>query len=327
MDLKSLKIYIPLIAILFLIPLIPMPGYVMHTLILVFLWAYLATAWNILGGFAGQLSLGHAAFFGIAAYTSYFMLTWYNISPWIGMFIGGIAAVALSIIIGYPCFRFGIREVYFALATIAFAEIMKDIFIYLRDITGGSLGIWLPHLGTNPLYFQFEEKWPYYYVIVTMWLVSLIIFKGMKRLREYLIAIREDEDVAASIGINITKYKLLALAISSFFTGLGGVFYFQYFRYINPHIAFGLETSLEMALIAIFGGMYSLWGPTIGSMILTPIAEYLRITLGGTYAGSHLIIYGVLLILVIRFLPKGVYGFYERITLRKLTSTVARKGE
>jgi len=304
--------------IAYLIPIIQLPPYIMHVFILVIMWAYLSTAWNILGGTAGQLSLGHTAFFGIGAYTTYFLTVRFGLPPLMNLLISGLTASLLSVVIGYPCFRYGLRGAYFTLATIAFAEIMKDLFIYLRDLTGGSLGVWMPILpeGITTLYFFGKEA--YYYVITTLYVVLVVIIGVMGRFREYLVAIREDEDVSASIGINVTRYKLLALMISSFFVGVGGAYYICYFRYINPYTAFGLDTSLQMALISIFGGMYSFWGPLIGSIILTPIGEYLRITLGGTYVGSHLLIYGLLLILIIRFLPKGIYSLLESIYGRYL---------
>ncbi|MEM4499261.1 MAG: branched-chain amino acid ABC transporter permease [Sulfolobales archaeon] len=317
---SNLKYLIPFLVVLYSLPLIPQPPYIMHVIVVTMLWAYLATAWSILGCFAGQLSLGHAAFFGIGAYSSYFLTTWYNVPPILSLVVGGSLASAISIGIGYPCFRYGLRGVYFTLATIAFAEILKDIFIYLRDITGGSLGVWLPMAQEGIVNLYFINKEPYYYIITTMWLSLILILSVARRFKDYLIAIREDEDVAASVGINVTKYKLVALLISSYFTGLGGAFYLYYFRYINPYITFGLDTSLQMVLLSIFGGMYSLWGPFIGSVILTPIGEYLRIVLGGAYVGSHLVIYGVLLIIVIRFLPKGVVGtlklVYDKFVVR-----------
>jgi len=282
------------------------------------MWAYLSTAWNILGGTAGQLSLGHAAFFGTGAYTTYFLTAWFGLSPLMNLLSSGLTASLLSIIIGYPCFRYGLRGAYFALATIAFAEIMKDIFIYLRDLTGGSLGVWMPVLPEGLITLYFLGKEPYYYVITTLYALLMITTSLMGKVKEYLIAIREDEDVSASIGINVTRYKLLALMISSFFVGIGGAYYICYFRYINPYVAFGLDTSLQMVLISIFGGMYSFWGPLIGSVILTPIGEYLRITLGGAYVGAHLLIYGLLLILIIRFLPKGVYSILESMYIKYL---------
>ena len=309
--------WLVLIGALSVVPLIPMPPYMMHTIILIFFWAYLATAWNIVGGMAGQVSLGHAAFVGLGAYFTYFMLVWYDVSPWIGMLVGIAVAVMSAILVGYPCFKFGVREIYFALATIAFAAILEQLFTSFRDITGGSLGIFLPQRGNSLYYFQFDAKWPYYYIILVLWLVSLLLIKRMKRISVYLMAIREDEDVAASIGIPVTRYKMLALIISSILTSIGGVFYMQYYRYANPSLVFGLGMSVEIALLAIFGGMYSLLGPTIGSLILTPVAEVLRITLGGTYAGIHLLLYSLLLMITIIFMPRGVYGYVEKIMVNR----------
>lgn len=306
-DLK-VKYLIPIAFILYVLPLIPQPPYIIHVIVITIMWVYLATAWSILGGFAGQLSLGHAAFFGIGAYTSYFLTTSYNIPPILCLVVSGLFSSLISIGIGYPCFKYGLRGAYFTLSTIAFAEILKDIFIYLREVTGGSLGVWLPVAQEGIINLYFISKEPYYYVITTAWLILILVLSLAGRFKDYLTAIREDEDVAASIGINVTKYKLMALLISSYFTGLGGSFYLYYFRYINPYMAFGLDMSLQMVLLSVFGGIYSLWGPLIGSIILTPVGEYLRIALGGTYVGSHLVIYGILLIIVIRFLPRGVHG-------------------
>jgi branched-chain amino acid transport system permease protein len=296
---------------LVIFPFLPINPYVIHVAIMIFLWAYLAIAWNILGGYTGQISLGHAAFFGLGAYFTYFSLKWFHISPWIGMLIAAGISVLSALVIGYVTFKYGLKGIFFALATIAFSMILQDLFIAFRDITGGSLGVYYPYTGTNLLYYQFESEWPYYFIILAMLICELFIIKKMKNTILYFIAIRENEDVAVSVGINVTKFKLFSLLISSVLVSLGGTFYFQYYRYIDPSTVFGLDTSLEIVIIAIFGGMYNVWGPILGAIILVPISEILRITLGGSYFGVYLIIYGLLLIIVLRFAPKGIYGMIE----------------
>jgi len=303
-------------ALLALVPWIPLNPYVHHVITLTVLFAYLATAWNILGGYAGQVSLGHAAFFGLGAYFTYFFLKWFGITPLLGMLIASAVSMGAAAAIGSVAFRFGLRGVYFALATLAFAEILRELFIAFRDITGGSLGVSYPALGYNPLYFQFLERWPYYYFILALWGALIIIIHTARGFFMKLVAVRESEDVAASIGVNVPLYKLFALLISSFFVSLGGSFYLQYYRYIDPNTVFGLELSIDMAVIAIFGGMYSIWGPTVGAIILVPIAEVLRITLGGAYYGAYLIIYGSLLIAVLKLMPRGIYDKLYKLLYR-----------
>lgn len=304
--------YIILAIIIVGLPLIPMPMYLLHVLVMIYLYAFLATSWNIISGYAGALSLGHAAFVGTSAYITYFLFTLYNISPWIGMIIGGLAGVGLGTALGYPCFRYGVKGVYFALVTIAFAEILHDLVLYYRDYTGGALGLYLKYLGDSPLFFQFDDKRVYCYIAIGFWLLSVFLVKKLKTFRYKLIIIREDEIAAASIGINVTKYKLLAMALSGFLTALGGTFWIQYYRYISPGTVLGLDLSIEIALIAIFGGMYSIFGPTIGAIILKPISEFLRAYLGGTYAGVHLLFYSVLLMAVLIYSPRGIIGFLEK---------------
>lgn len=311
------SLILSIIFLLALIPWIPLNPYIHHVITIIILFAYLGTAWNILGGYAGQVSLGHAAFFGLGAYFTYFFLKWLNITPLIGMLMAAGVSVGAASAIGFVAFRFGLKGIYFALATIAFAEIMREVFIAFRDVTGGSLGVSYPALGYNPFYFQFPERWPYYYFILILWLILITITRYAKGFFLKLIAIRENEEVAANIGINVPLYKLLALSISSFFTSLGGAFYLQYYRYIDPNTVFGLELSLDIAITAIFGGMYSIWGPSVGALILIPMSEILRITLGGSYYGVYLIVYGILLILVLKFMPRGIYDKIYKLIVKE----------
>lgn len=310
--------FLGIVAALALVPLLGPPPYVTHVLILTLLFAYLGTAWNLIGGYGGQLSLGHGAFFGLGAYSSTLLFLNYGLSPWMGMAIAAGVGAGSAALIGYPCFRFGLRGPFFALATLAFGLIVVELLTAFREITGGSLGIFPPYLGNAPHLFQFASKEPYYLIIIAMWASIVLLVRAMRRTRYYLVAIREDEEAAAALGVPVRKYKLLAAVLSGALSGIGGTFYAQYFLYLNPDSAAGLALSVEILTVAIFGGMYGLMGPTLGSAILTPISELLRIWLGGTYLGVHLMIYGLLLILVIVFMPRGVLGKLEEVLKRGL---------
>ena len=280
--------------------------YVLHVMILILFSVVLSQAWNLLGGFAGQFSLGHAAFFGLAAYTSTLAFIWYGISPWLGMFAGAGLAVASSLLIGSLCFR--LRGPFFSLITIAFGEALRLVFLNWGSLTGGPVGLLVPLMRDSPWDFQFQSRQPYYYVILCM---ALGVVYAAYRIRNSqlglcFIAIREDEDAAESLGINAFRYKLIALAISVFFTALAGTFYAQYILYLHPDSVMSLNFSIEIALPAIVGGMGTIWGPIIGSILLTPLSELTRAILGGSYAGVYLIMHGAILVLIVLFMPNGV---------------------
>jgi len=278
-------------------------------MILIFFYAYLTISWNLLGGFAGQLSLGHTAFTGIGAYTSTLLFANLGLSPWLGMFLGGIFSGAVAVGIGYPCFR--LRGAYYALATLGFVEMLRLIVTNTNEVLGiqikGATGIDVPLLGHSPMNFQFVNKEYYYYVILVMTLAALFItYKVSKsKFGYYLFAIKNDLDAAQSLGINVTNCRLKAAALSGFLAGLGGTFYAQLFLFIDPEAIIGSYLSLEIVLIAIVGGRGTLLGPIWGAFFLVPISEFTRIFLGGTYLGVHLLVFGVILILVIIFLPRG----------------------
>lgn len=310
-------IYIILSIIVFGVPLIPMPMYLLHVIVMIYFYAFLATSWNIISGYSGALSLGHAVFLGISAYATYFLFTLYGITPWIGLIMGGLIGAGLGAGLGYPTFRFGVKGVYFALVTIAFAEIFHDLILYLRDFTGGALGLYLKYIGNAPLLFQFDDKRIYCYMAISLWLLSIFLVEYLKTFRIKLVAIREDEIAAACIGINPTRYKLMAIVLSGFLTALGGTFWLQYYRYISPSTVLGLDLSVEIALIGIFGGVDSVFGPTVGAIILKPISEFLRAYLGGTYSGAHLLFYSILLMIVLIYAPEGVIGFLKKHVIKR----------
>ncbi|WP_338833332.1 hypothetical protein MHLNE_22850 [Moorella humiferrea] len=304
---KQKNILLVLLLVLFIILFfLPLPVYITHVLVLTFYYAYLGTAWNLMCGYSGRLSLGHASFTAIGAYITLLLYKNMGLTPWLGLLVGGILAVIVMTIIAYPCFRFGLKGPYFTLASIAVAEIVQNVLLSMRNITGGSLGLSLPYHPTSLTLLQFDSKKEYYLLIFILWLIAVGIVWRLERLRYYLAAIREDESAAAALGVSVTKNLVAAATLSAFLVALGGTFYAQYFRYIDPYSVAGFSMSLNMALVTIVGGTGTILGPTVGAFILIPLSEILRLSVGAKLAGLHLFVYGVLLIITIIFLPKGL---------------------
>jgi branched-chain amino acid transport system permease protein len=286
--------------------------YYMSVFILLFMMGYLATTWGIIGQ-TGQLSFGHSAFVGLGGYTSTILYVQLNLSPWFGMIIGGLVAVLFGIIIGIPTLR--LRGVYFALATLAFAAILQIIAQTVLHvgpvIIGASPGIQmnLVNGGNAPGVFQFQGKQGYYYVIFGM-LVGVLFLNYMfnrARIGYYWAAIRNDEDAAESLGINVARYRITGFLLSCFLTGMGGVFYAQYLLAVDPRTILSLDLSIEIAVMGIVGGWQSVFGPLIGAAVLVPLNQFLRARL---YEVPQLttVIYGLILIFFMLFLPKGING-------------------
>lgn len=316
------------IAILMLaVPLAVTDEYYLHVLIASLYFAYMASAWNIVCGYTGQLSLGHSALSGIGGYVSTLLLINSGVSPWIGMVVGAVCAMAMGVLVGWPCFR--LRGPYFALTTIAFAEILRIWTENTEEILGielrGAQGLSVPLKGYAPTLFQFDGKVPYYYIILAMLVAVMALTWRMERSRMgfYLKAIRADQDGAEALGVNSSRYLLSAMAVSSFLTALGGSFYAQYFRYINPERNMGLDLSIELALMGIVGGQGTVVGPILGAFLLTPAGEITRATLGGKFPGLHLVIYGLVLILAMLFLPKGLIQPLRRLFDRRFAASGA----
>ncbi len=306
-------IWLGLGALIFLIyPLIFTLPFPRHVMIMIFLYATLGLAWNMIGGYAGQISLGHALFFGIGAYTSTLMLMKLGVSPWVGMLGGGIVSVGVSYIIGYPCFK--LAGHYFAIATIAIGEIAQ-VWMLNWDWAGAAVGLTLPILPESLINLEFHTtKAPYYYVAFGLLILGLLATYAIDRskLGYYFKAIKGDLEAARSLGINVTKYKFYALALSAFFTSLCGSFYAQYVLFIDPDSVFPLMLSVVVCLVATLGGVGTIWGPVIGAFILIPISEFTRIFLGGGGKGTDLIIYGLLIIVISVYQPFGVIGIAKR---------------
>jgi branched-chain amino acid transport system permease protein len=314
---KTNLFYVMLILFLLLIPFFVRNPYILHVLIMLFFYAYLGGAWNILGGYTGQSSFCSAAFFGVGAYTSTLLYIHWGLSPWIGMWLGGVVAVVIGTFIGFLSFRYGIRGIYFVLITLCFGEIVY-LIVLNWNIFGGASGILIPLRGNSFSHFQFTSKVPYYYIILSLMLLTAFFTYKLERSRfgDFFIAIREDEDAAEVLGINTTHYKLISMAISCFFMALGGTFYAQYMLYIQQDITLSGTLSIEITFCAIAGGLGTIWGPLIGSSVLTIFSEISRVTLG-RYRGMHLMVYGVFVVLIMLYMPQGLLpglkGAYKKL--------------
>lgn len=301
-----------------------------NVLILIFVYAALAQAWNIVGGLAGQVSFGHAVFFAVGAYTSAALLVKQGLSPWVGAPIGAVLAAVVALVIGYPVFRLGGH--YFAIATIAIGEITQTLLIN-ADALGGASGLTLPLVRGakgQPVdswyYLQFNEnRLPYYYIaLVLLALVTgAVIALDRTKPGYYLRAIKNDQEAARSLGIHVTRYKLVAFTISAAFSALAGSFYAQYLLYIDPESTAALSLSILIALVAILGGAGSVWGPAAGAFLLIPLSEFTRSRLGGGGRAVDLVIYGALIVLISMFQPAGLAGIVARLRRRPVTGETA----
>jgi branched-chain amino acid transport system permease protein len=300
--------------------LVPSP-YILHIVILIFIWSFISTAWSYMGRF-GLISLGHGAFLGLGAYTSALLFNNAGVSPWIGMILGGLCAVILAVIIGYACFRFGVIGDYFALLTLALGEIVALLLVALREHTGGSLGFTIRHVGDSFWAMQFQEKIYFYYLTMAFLMLALLVWKLIDRskMQKALRAIGEDEIAASTLGVRIIRYKLSVTVISAFFTAIGGTLYAQYVTYLNPHTLSGIIPSLDIAFKAILGGMFNLWGPTVGTAMIVALDEYIRVTYGTRFVGISTMAYGIALVILIIFLPKGIYGSIRELVFKRKQS-------
>ncbi len=308
---KSLHVKIAAFTLLAIFPLFVESDYYRHLVIIALMWVVIGSAWNLIAGYTGQVSFGHAIFFGVGAYTAGLCTTQLDISAWWGMLLGGPVAMLVGIIIGFICFR--LRGAYFALATIAIAEILRLITIVWRDFTEGMQGILIMQ--------TFRSKVPYYYLALGIAVLCMLaIYKIMRsKWGFYFIAIREDQDAAEALGISAFRYKSISLMVSSFFTGLAGAFYMNYMAFIDPEVVFSLHFISVMAiLVAIIGGAGTMWGPAVGAFIMVMLQELFRSSFFG-YAPSwvshaHAMAFGILVIVVIRYMANGVVGDWSKIS-------------
>lgn len=286
-----------------------------HLAVLVCIFGALATAWNIVGGFAGQLSLGHAVFYGIGSYTATLLVINFGVTPWLGMFAGAAISAAAAVVIAYPTLR--LRGPFFALATIAFLEVCRLLTVHEESWTGGSAGLNVP-LNIGLQWMVFREKWAYLliafaFLLATLWAAWLT---RRSRFGFYLIAVREREDAARAVGVNAVKVKIGAAVISAVLTSFIGSFHAMYLTFIDPSAAFSIELSVQIAMFALIGGLGSVAGPLAGTVLVLPIAELARGWLSSFGSGTHGFVYGLVLVLVVLFIPRGLVGHLGVYVLR-----------
>jgi len=302
-----------------LAPLFVTSGYVLNAMVMTLYAALLAQSWNILAGFGGQFSFGHAAFFGGGAYAMAVLQVNLGWNAWPALAAALACGGAVGAFIGLLTFRYGLRGSYFALVTLAFAEVFR-ILANTFQFTGAGVGLMLP-LRASVSDLQPAGSGGYLYFILLFVVAGLLISWRLKHSRygAWLQAVRDNEDSAAALGVNPFRVKLLAIVISGALMAGGGAFYVQYLHYIDPHIAYGPAVSVEALLGAIVGGIGTVWGPLLGAGALHLLGELTR-GLVGDAPGINLVVYGVVLILMVTFMPHGIVGFFWRRTRGRLTN-------
>jgi len=309
-------------AILVALPFLGLDSYPLHLAIVILIWSFAYTGWSIMGRF-GLVSLGHGAFMAVGGYVTALLWNELGLTPWIGIPVAMACSAGLAVLVGYPCFRFRIVGHYFALVTLALSEVVRQVIIATRDTTGGSLG-YTPERhgeGWSIIALQFDDRVVFYFIAVGVWLAGIIIWYTVDRSmsRYALEAISEDEDASAAVGVQVTKEKLKVTMLSAVMTAFAGAMYCQYQMFISPDTIGGVGISLQIVFAVVVGGIYNALGPTIGAVITILLAEVLRIWIGTASvcisdkiclnaAGVPLLIYGIMLILFIIFLPKGIAG-------------------
>ena len=293
------------------LPFVYREPYHLHILVLILIWSFAYTAWSIMGRF-GLVSLGHGGFMGVGAYVTALLWNHLGVSPWIGIPVSMVAAGLLALVVAYPCFRFRITGHYFVLVTLALSGIVLQVITATRDYTGGSLG-YTPNRapsGKGLMALQFDDKITWYLIALFVWVMGLLVWRWVDRSmsRYAMEAISEDEDAAAAAGVNVTAEKLKITLISALMTALAGALYCQYQMFISPDTVSGIAVSLQMVFAVIVGGLYVSLGPTVGAIITIMLAEVLRIGFGTKAVGWDNLVYGVLLVVFIIFLPKGILG-------------------
>jgi branched-chain amino acid transport system permease protein len=305
----KLLVFLGVVIACAVVPDIVHNDYLMQVFFRIVLFAALGLAWNLVGGYAGQLSLGHVAFFGLGAY-GLAMFTAHGVPVWISIFLAAAVSTAVAAIIGRIVFR--LRGPYFTLATIAFGEVLRLGAANL-SATGGAIGLSTPALFTGPNFWKL-----FYLAALVLALICFLVNYATSRSRPgyYLMAIREDEETASSVGIDNAGYKLRALLISAFLTALGGALYSSAFQYIVPDSVLTIEISVQIAIITMLGGAGTLLGPVIGAVLLLGASELFK----NQFQESHLLIYGILIVLVVLFLPDGIVGGLEHLFRRRAKS-------
>lgn len=332
-SIPALLIFVAIVVGLALFPQAVKKPYVLHMGVVLFLAIIQGQAWNVVGGYAGQYSVGHAAYFGVGAYTTMMLLEVQHVAPWFGIWVAVVNAVILALIIGSITFR--LRGPYFVLASISVAEVMRLATLHFKGFTRGAEGFLISEMPTLNLFgteIDFITKRSFYYAGLGIAVVTIAVNYAVQhsKLGYYFQAIREDQDAAHSLGINLPLYKNIALAISAAFTAFAGGFYAMFVKFIDPNAVFGLDVSVAIVLTCIIGGIGTILGPVFGALILVPLSEILRNPRGLVQVGvlpegsqivafveahlsnAHTLVYGILVVVVILFAPEGVVGIVKR---------------
>ena len=304
-----------LLSVVLIAPLAVHDRFYLNLMFLVFLYAGLSSAWNLLGGYAGQFSLGHTAFVGIGAYTSTLFYNFAGVTPWIGMLAGVVLSLTLAFLISYSVFR--LRGVFFAMATVAMGETVRILLLWGRSKADIPYGLSIDY---QPSFINMIFSEPRSYAFLAggfMLLVTLVCYLlTNSRVGYYLRALRDNEEAAQSVGIDLRRYKLIAFLISAGFTSIGGTLMAQYVLYIEPSSVFNMTISIDLALMTIMGGIGTILGPLVGALITIPLQELLKDWLGPFGAGAHLVVYAAILILIVMLLPEGVVGAWRRYCVK-----------
>ncbi len=314
-DLAAIALFVAVVACA---PLLTQSGVTLNFIMMALYACLLAQAWNVLGGFGGQFSFGHALFFGTGAYAQAIAQA-YGVNPWLALVLALIASAGIGIIVGALTFRYGLKGSYFALVTLAFAEVFRILALSV-PFTGAGVGMMVP-LRESFSNMQFSSRAGYLWLVLAMVTVALLVTAWLRHSRfgAYLQAVRDNEDAARAVGVNPFRVKLGAIGISGALMGAGGAFYVQVFQYIDPGIAYGPGTSVEALVAAIVGGMGSLWGPVLGALVLHALADVTR-NLFGQMPGINMVIYGAVLVLIVMFLPRGIAGMGVPVSWRRRRS-------
>lgn len=313
--------YAALVALVALVALAALPfflsSYFQHLAVQIVIWSLVYTGWALMGRFR-LTSLGHGAFLGVGAYVPTLLWNNYGVTPWLGIPAAMALAILLAMVVGYPCFRLKVVGHYFALVTLALGQVVLLVIVAAREITGGSLGMTPRAVGHSWYALQLSDKASFYAVALGAWLLGIAAWYWVERgmQRPALEAIAEDEEAAAAVGIDVLKEKLRITALSTGLTALGGALYAQYLMYLNPESMSGVGISLQIVFAAIAGGMYSMFGPTVGACFTILLNEGLRVLFGTHFVGAANTIYGALLVVFIIFMPRGIVGLAERMVAR-----------
>lgn len=318
---KQVIVMVVLLALSLVLPLITSSMFVQNLLILILIWSILGMGWNVIGGFTGQVSNGHCMFYGFGAYSVGLTLQYFNWSPLFTIFLGMAFSAGVAFVIGKPVLR--LKGHAFAICTMALAECMRYICVNV-SFTNGAKGVSLFQKGLDPvLYLQFKDAKIYYYIYLVIMLLVLALIKYLSKSKffYYLRTIKGNEEAAASVGIDVSKYKVYAYMLSAAIVSLGGSLYAQYILYFDPASMMTLNVSMMIVLVAVMGGIGTVTGPIIGAVVIETLSEYTRSFLG-QFGGLDMVLYGLLVIVIVLFLPGGL------LTLpSKIKESLARRKE